>query len=153
MDRSIKLYINGQLYQHPWLDYESKGCGLEPDLSKFRIESGDGKFVYIPYGLMIFTPQDATLKKHEVEIGANNAFIENCFADHQLLVLRQRSIWVVDLISNSLVEKIYPFELLQFEKMWRDQGVIRFLYKDKKTLISGIIEYNLQNKTFNNDVV
>ncbi|MGM5631023.1 hypothetical protein O2K51_08985 [Apibacter raozihei] len=149
----FRLYVNEKLYIHSLLDYNSKGCGLEANLEKFKLDSGDGAFVFIPYGLLVFNTNDLSLKKYDTEIGANNAFIENEFWDDMLFVLRQRSVWVVDLREETLQQKTYPFDKLKFEKMWKQGDIVNFLYRDKKTGNTQTLKYSLENKNFKNDVV
>ncbi|BAP31043.1 uncharacterized protein CHSO_2006 [Chryseobacterium sp. StRB126] len=149
----FRLYVDDNLLMNPLLDYEGKGCGLEADLEKFKLESGDGAFVFIPYGLITMNTHDLSLKKYDAEIGTNNTFIENNFWSDKLFVLRQRSVWVVDLKEQKLLQKTYPFEKLKFEKMWRQGDNVKFLYKDKLTGEAQTLEYSLENKNFINDVV
>ncbi|MGM5631025.1 hypothetical protein O2K51_08995 [Apibacter raozihei] len=43
-----KLYVNGEVFHHEYLNYEDKFFGLPENLENFILESAKGNFVFIP---------------------------------------------------------------------------------------------------------
>ncbi|BAP31042.1 uncharacterized protein CHSO_2005 [Chryseobacterium sp. StRB126] len=113
-----RLYINGVVFHHEYLNYENKFFGLPENLENFVLESSNGKFVFIPYGLLVLNTENQELKKYDKTIeNYNNKFISNLFLNDFLIVLNQRVICIVDMVKNRFIEEIYSYQKLVFEKM------------------------------------
>ncbi|WP_428223323.1 hypothetical protein [Flavobacterium sp.] len=147
----FKLYCNSEIYYHEFLDYENKFCGLPSNLENFIFESSKGDYLFIPYGLLVLNTKNLYLDKYETQVGANNDFIANIFIEKHLVVLRERGIYIVDLINKKMVQKLFLFEELKFEKIWSVKNNANFLYKDKISGETKIMMYNLEKKEFVND--
>ncbi|RXM65588.1 hypothetical protein [Chryseobacterium sp. CH1] len=146
-----KVYINGEVFHHEYLNYENKFFGLPENLENFVLESSNGKFIFIPYGLLLLNTESLELKKYDKSIeNDNNKFISNLFLNDFLIVLNQRVICIVDMDKNRFIEKIYPYQKLVFEKMWIVKNKIFFLYKDKELDKSDTLIFNTEAYAFEN---
>ncbi|QYS89456.1 hypothetical protein [Flavobacterium davisii] len=147
----FRLYCNNEIYNHVFLDYENKFCGLPSNLENFIFESLKGDYLFIPYGLLVINTKNLFFDKYEAEVGTNNDFIANIFIEKHPVVLRERGIYIVDLINKTMIQKIYLFEELKFEKIWSVKNFANFLYKEKISGETKIMMYNLEKKEFVND--
>lgn len=149
----FRLYINDKVCNHEYLDYENKLCGLVPNLENFVLESSNGDFIFIPYGLIILNTNTLKLSKYNFEVGPNNNFILNKFILKYLIIMYERAICIIDLRNEEIIKKIYSFEKLRFEKMWTTKDKINFLYKDKYIGDKKNLIFNINTKTFDNEAV
>lgn len=143
----FRLYVKGNIFHHPLLDYDNKFCGLSSMLDNFVFESQKGDYIFIPYGLIVMNINTYELTKYEVSRGTNNDFIQNIFIGNMLIVLNKRSIWIVNLSEKSVFEKTYTFGAVQFKKIQREKDFIKFISWSEQILI-----YDFKNNSFINEI-
>lgn len=143
----FRLYVKGNIFHHPLLDYDNKFYGLSSMLDNFVFESQKGDYIFIPYGLIVMNINTYELTKYEVSRGTNNDFIQNIFIGNMLIVLNKRSIWIVNLSEKSVFEKTYTFGAVQFKKIQREKDFIKFISWSEQILI-----YDFKNNSFINEI-
>lgn len=143
----FRLYVEDAIFHHPLLDYDNKFCGLSSILDNFVFESQKGDYVFIPYGLIVMNTATYELTKYEVKRGTNNDFIKNIFIENKLIVLNQRSIWVVNLSEKSMIEKTYTFGTVQFKEIKREKEFVKFISWAEQVLI-----FDIKNNIFINEI-
>ena len=143
----FRLYVEDVIFHHPLLDYDNKFCGLSSILDNFVFESQKGDYVFIPYGLIVMNTTTYELTKYEVKRGANNDFIKNIFIENKLIVLNQRSIWVVNLSEKSMIEKTYTFGTVQFKEIKMEKEFVKFISWAEQVLI-----FDIKSNIFINEI-
>lgn len=147
----FKVYVDNEVYNNKLLDYDNKFCGLVANLKEYNLESAEGRYVFIPYGILVLNTNSLELDKYEKQGGSNNDFISNIFVGENLVILEERSISIVDLVEKRIKQKFYDFENRTFEKMWYGNKNVYFLYKDKVSFAIRTLIYNIENKIFTDE--
>lgn len=85
--------------------------GLFVNLDNFKMESENGKYIYIPkYNPVIYNTNTKKFKEYKSPIEPqNNDFIRNYFFEDNLVILHQRSVYKINLENGDISNTTFDF--------------------------------------------
>ncbi|MBP4137446.1 hypothetical protein [Flavobacterium geliluteum] len=90
---------------------QSEFEGLFVNLDHFKMESENGKYIYIPkYNPVIYNTDSKEFKEYKSPIEPqNNDFVRNYFFDDNLIILHERSVYKINLKIGAITNASFEF--------------------------------------------
>lgn len=124
--------IDNQKNSNPLLECEFEG--LFVDLTHFKMESENGKYIYIPkYNPVIYNIESKDFKEYKSPIEPqNNGFVRNYFFDSNLIILHERSVYKINLESGDITNCSFEFGSVLLNDIYLSDGRFMLVYKNLK---------------------
>ncbi|AYN03299.1 hypothetical protein [Flavobacterium sp. 140616W15] len=124
--------VDNQKVNNPLLKCEFEG--LFVDLNLFKMESENGKYIYIPkYNPVIYNTQSKEFKEYKSPIEPqNNDFVRNYFFDNNLIILHERSVYKINLESGTITNTSFEFGSVILNDIYLSDGRFLLAFKNLK---------------------
>jgi hypothetical protein len=108
--------------------------GLFVNLDHFKMESENGKYIYIPkYNPVIYNTDSKEFKEYKSPIEPqNNDFVRNYFFDNNLIILHERSVYKINLESGAITNASFEFGSVVLNDIHLSDGKFLVAFKNLK---------------------